>query len=133
MLILVTAMGFAAAAFSRRFRLYTIITITLMLSFGAWSGMEAPRIEAGLATPWVGVKEPSSGTPINYGSSGSLLHCSGRENLSRVDSSIFTAQRRGSRNQAMAIFWFSGITPPGPAFLSRVRPPPIAVRTFAPR
>ncbi len=57
MLILVTAMGFAAAAFSRRFRLYTIITIALMVAFGAWSGMEAPRIEAGLATPWVGVKE----------------------------------------------------------------------------
>jgi hypothetical protein len=57
MLILLIAMGFAAAAFSSRFRLYTIITITLMLAFGAWSGMEAPRIEAGLATPWVGVKE----------------------------------------------------------------------------
>lgn len=36
---------------------YTFVTITMVLGFGAWSGMEAPRIEAGLATPWVGVKE----------------------------------------------------------------------------
>lgn len=57
MLTLLAAMGFAATAFGRRFRLYTIATITLMLVFGAWSGMEAPRIAAGLPTPWVGVKE----------------------------------------------------------------------------
>lgn len=38
-------------------RLYTIATIAVVLMFGAWSGMEAPRIEAGLATPWVGVEE----------------------------------------------------------------------------
>jgi hypothetical protein len=56
-LMLVAAMGFAATALGSRFRLYTIATIALMLAFGAWSGMEAPRIEAGLATPWVGVKE----------------------------------------------------------------------------
>jgi len=28
-----------------------------MLAFGAWSGMDATRIEAGLPTPWVGVRE----------------------------------------------------------------------------
>lgn len=56
-LMILVAMGFAANAFGRRFRLYTITTIALVLVFGAWSGMEAPRIEAGLATPWVGVKE----------------------------------------------------------------------------
>ena len=51
------AMGFAATAFGRRFRLYTIATIAVVLVFGAWSVMDAPRIEAGLPTPWVGVKE----------------------------------------------------------------------------
>lgn len=56
-LMILIAMGFAAAAFGRRFRIYTFVTIALVLAFGAWSGMEAPRIEAGLATPWVGVKE----------------------------------------------------------------------------
>lgn len=57
MVILVAAMAFAAAALDRRFRAYTILTIGVMVAFGAWSMMDAPRIEAGLATPWVGVKE----------------------------------------------------------------------------
>jgi len=57
MLMTFTAMGVAATTLGKRFRLYTIATIVLALAFGAWSGMEAPRIEAGLATPWVGVKE----------------------------------------------------------------------------
>ena len=56
-LMLVATMVFAATAFGRGFRVYTVATIVLMLAFGAWSGMEAPRIEAGPATPWVGVKE----------------------------------------------------------------------------
>lgn len=57
MVILLAAMGFAAAALGGRFRLYTIATIAVMVAFGAWSGMDAPRVEAGLPTPWLGVKE----------------------------------------------------------------------------
>jgi hypothetical membrane protein len=57
MLILLSAMGFAATALGRRFALYTIVTIAVMLAFGGWSAMEVPRVEAGLPTPWVGVKE----------------------------------------------------------------------------
>jgi hypothetical membrane protein len=57
MLILLSAMGFAATALGRHFRLYTIVTIVVMLAFGGWSAMEIPRVEAGLSTPWVGVKE----------------------------------------------------------------------------
>lgn len=57
MLILFAAMGFAAGSLGRGFRLYTIITIILVLIFGAWSGMDAPDVEAGLPTPWLGVKE----------------------------------------------------------------------------
>ena len=57
MLILLSAMGFAATALGRPFRLYTIVTIAVMLAFGGWSAMEVPRVEAGLSTPWVGVKE----------------------------------------------------------------------------
>ena len=56
-LLLVTAIGFAAAAFDRPFRLYSIATILVMLVFAGWAGMDAGRIEAGLATPWVGFKE----------------------------------------------------------------------------
>jgi len=57
MLMIFTAMGIAATAFGTRFRLYTIATIVLTLGFGAWSGLDAPQIGQGLATPWVGVKE----------------------------------------------------------------------------
>jgi pimeloyl-ACP methyl ester carboxylesterase len=57
MLMIFTAMGIAASAFGTRFRLYTIATIILALAFGAWAASAAPRIEQGLATPWVGVIE----------------------------------------------------------------------------
>jgi hypothetical protein len=57
MIIWLAAMGFAAMALSRRFRLYTIATVVLMVAFGAWSAMEIPQVEAGLITAWVGVKE----------------------------------------------------------------------------
>jgi hypothetical membrane protein len=57
MIILLAAMAFAGTALGRRFRAYTIITVTLMLAFGAWSAMDIPRVEAGLTTPWIGVKE----------------------------------------------------------------------------
>ena len=55
--MIVAAIGFAATAFGRTFRVYSIATIVVVLAFGAWSGMDAPRVEAGLATPWLGVKE----------------------------------------------------------------------------
>jgi hypothetical protein len=57
MLITFTMMGVAATAFGPRFRLYTIATVVLALAFGAWSALDIPRVEQGLATPWVGVKE----------------------------------------------------------------------------
>ena len=57
MIILLAAMGLAAMALGRRFRLYTIATVVLMVAFGAWSAMEIPQVEAGLTTSWVGVKE----------------------------------------------------------------------------
>lgn len=57
MLMVLAAMGLASTVFGRRFRLYSIVTIALVLIFGAWSGTDVPRIEAGLATPWAGVKE----------------------------------------------------------------------------
>jgi hypothetical membrane protein len=57
MLILFLAMGLAAAALHRRFRIYTIATLVLILGFGAWTGIMSPGIEAGLPTPWLGVIE----------------------------------------------------------------------------
>lgn len=57
MALLLAAMAFAAGALGRRFAIYTAATVAVMLLFGGWSAMEIPRIEAGLATPWVGVRE----------------------------------------------------------------------------
>lgn len=55
--MIVAAIGFASTALGRRFSLYSIATILVMLAFGAWMGMDGPRIAEGLPTPWVGVKE----------------------------------------------------------------------------
>ncbi len=51
------AIGFGAAAFGKRFRLYSILTILALVMFGISAGLNAPRIEANLPTPWVGVTE----------------------------------------------------------------------------
>jgi len=49
--------GFGAIAFGRRFRIYSIVTILILLIFGALAGPSATRIEANLPTPWFGVGE----------------------------------------------------------------------------
>ena len=50
-------MGFGAAALSRRFRLYTIITWVVFFVCGALTFMESPGIEANLPTPYIGLWE----------------------------------------------------------------------------
>jgi hypothetical protein len=50
-------MGFGAAALGRRFRLYSIATIVILLVAGAWTGTYASRMEADLPTPWLGIWE----------------------------------------------------------------------------
>lgn len=57
MLMVFASMGIAATALGRRFRVYTLVAIAVVLGFGAWSTSEVPRVEQGLATPWLGVKE----------------------------------------------------------------------------
>jgi hypothetical protein len=49
--------GFAAVAFGKRFRLYSIATMVMLVAFGALTGMEAPGLEANLPTPLIGVWE----------------------------------------------------------------------------
>ena len=56
-LLLVVAIGFGATAFGQRYRLYSIATILVLVAFGAWAGMDGPRIAEGLPTPWIGIKE----------------------------------------------------------------------------
>jgi hypothetical protein len=56
-LLMLLAIGFGAAAFGKRFRLYSIATILILLVFGGLTGLDAPRIQANLPTPWAGVWE----------------------------------------------------------------------------
>lgn len=56
-LLTLLAMGFAAAAFGTRFRSYSIVTMVLMVAFGVLTSVDAPRIQANLPTPLVGVWE----------------------------------------------------------------------------
>jgi hypothetical protein len=56
-LVMLPAIGFGARLFGKRFRLYSIVTIIILLVFGAWAGLDAPRIEANLPTRWIGLKE----------------------------------------------------------------------------
>jgi CubicO group peptidase (beta-lactamase class C family) len=51
------AMGFAAGAFGRRFRIYTIASIVVSIGFGVLTGLDGPKVAAGLSTPWIGVWE----------------------------------------------------------------------------
>jgi hypothetical protein len=56
-LLFLLIIGFGATAFGKRFRLYSIATIVILLVFGALAGLDGPRIAANLPTPWVGVTE----------------------------------------------------------------------------
>ena len=51
------AIGVGAAAFGKRFRLYSIASIVVLLAFGALTFLEAPRLQANLPTPWIGLWE----------------------------------------------------------------------------
>lgn len=57
LLVVLPAIGFGAAALGKRFRLYSIATFVILLVFGALAGLDAPRIDANVPTPWVGVTE----------------------------------------------------------------------------
>lgn len=49
--------GFGATGFGKRFLLYSIGTILILLVFGALAGQDAPQAAANLPTPWMGVTE----------------------------------------------------------------------------
>jgi hypothetical protein len=51
------AIGVGAMAFGNRFRLYSIGTVVVLLTFGVLTFIEAPRLQANLPTPWIGLFE----------------------------------------------------------------------------
>jgi hypothetical protein len=55
--LMMLAVGFASLAFGKKFRLYSFATMAVLLSFGLLTGMDAPRVQANLPTPWLGVWE----------------------------------------------------------------------------
>jgi pimeloyl-ACP methyl ester carboxylesterase len=55
--LMMLSIGFAAAAFGRRFRAFAVATIVLLVAFGAMTGTYAARVQANLPTPWLGVWE----------------------------------------------------------------------------
>jgi hypothetical protein len=56
-LLMLLAIGFSAAAFGKRFRIYSIATIVFLAVFGTLTGIDGPRIAANLPTPFAGVWE----------------------------------------------------------------------------
>lgn len=56
-LFILLAIGFGATPFGPRFRLYSIVTIVMLVVFGLLTGVDAPRIGADQSTPWMGVFE----------------------------------------------------------------------------
>lgn len=57
MLFLFLAMGFAAGTCGPRFRLYTWVTMAFVVGLGGWTARATGAVEAGAATPWLGVQE----------------------------------------------------------------------------
>lgn len=55
--LLLGAIASGAKALGRGFRLYSAATAAVMLLFGALTSTAAPRLDAGLETPWMGVHE----------------------------------------------------------------------------
>ncbi len=56
-LFILLAIGFGASLFGRRFRVYSLATILILLVSGALTGFAGSRLAAGQPTPWLGITE----------------------------------------------------------------------------
>jgi len=56
-LLFISIMGFGATALGKRFRLFTIASLSVLLFFGILTAIAAPDVQANLPTPWAGVYE----------------------------------------------------------------------------
>jgi hypothetical protein len=56
-LLMVAAIGLAAAPLGKRFRIYSYLTILILITFGAMTGAQSSQLEANLPTPMIGVWE----------------------------------------------------------------------------
>jgi hypothetical protein len=56
-LLMLSAIGFGAAALGKGFRLYSLVTLAAVLVFGALNFVYVDRVAAAEPTPWLGVVE----------------------------------------------------------------------------
>ncbi|HVZ95936.1 MAG TPA: DUF998 domain-containing protein [Chitinophagaceae bacterium] len=56
-ILMVAAIGFGAASLGKRFRIYSIITILMLLVFGILTAKDAPLVQANQPTPYAGIWE----------------------------------------------------------------------------
>jgi hypothetical protein len=56
-LFILLSMGFGAFLLGKRFRVYSFITIAILILFGILTSLQAPQLEAGQSTPWMGLTE----------------------------------------------------------------------------
>jgi hypothetical protein len=57
LLCMFPAIGFGAASFGRRFRIYSIVTMAVFIVCGVLAGMQGPNVAENLPTPYLGVLE----------------------------------------------------------------------------
>jgi len=55
--LILLQIGFGAAAFGRRFRIYSVVTAAVVLVFGGLTGALSSRLSQGKPTPWMGLDE----------------------------------------------------------------------------
>jgi hypothetical protein len=70
------SMGFGAAAFGRRFRVYLFVTLAVVVTFNALAIAYAPQVSAGEPTPWIGLMSALPSPPTSCGCL-CLLWCCG--------------------------------------------------------
>lgn len=56
-LFILLSIGFGAFLQGRRFRIYSFITIVILIVFGALTASQVPQLAAGQETPWMGFTE----------------------------------------------------------------------------
>jgi hypothetical protein len=56
-LLMLLAIGVGAGAFGQGYRVYSIASLVVLVTCGALTFLDAPRVAANLPTPWIGVWE----------------------------------------------------------------------------
>lgn len=55
--LMMLAIGIGASAFDKKFRIYSFVTLAILITAGIITGVDAPNISKNLPTPWLGVWE----------------------------------------------------------------------------